>query len=247
MAIALVQSKTYSSDTSYVNGATLVLTSNVLAGSTLVLFAASTVATADVVVITDSNGNTWTKVLSIAGNGRGGDLWYAKNCNAGATTVYLTDTANYAERAVVVLEYSGVDTVNALDASAYATETGYNNTHTVSVTNTVQPALVVGGFVGSGGTGTYTATGLSGNKIQATTTGEYTNMVTVDDNISVTGSNPVTLSADIYEQGIFLIAALKEAVTVTNPTKRYNGTAMVATVGKRFNGTSWVDITGTKV
>jgi hypothetical protein len=92
---------------------TRALAQNAAAGSLLVAVSSNT--TNETVTFTDNNGNTWNVITSAFHGSMGLRVTaaYAKNVNAGATTVQVS-SATSGFRSLSVAEYTGVDTVNAL-------------------------------------------------------------------------------------------------------------------------------------
>lgn len=116
-------------------------------GHLLVLSASVyTGATNQITRVSDSAGNTWTKVGAyfVAGHNSDGEIWYAANANA-ATTVTVT-VASATTIAIEVMEFSGVAAVNPVDASTGTSNTG-TSASSGSVTPTAATDLAVG-FVG---------------------------------------------------------------------------------------------------
>jgi hypothetical protein len=107
---------------------TRALAQNAAAGSLLVAVSSNT--TDETSTFTDNNGNTWTPIANIFHGSMGLRVTaaYAKNVNAGATTVQV-QSATSGFRSLCVAEYTGVDTVNALmgtPVSAQASATASN-------------------------------------------------------------------------------------------------------------------------
>jgi len=116
------------------------------AGHLLVLSASLyTGATGPISAVTDSGGNTWTKVGAYfsAGHNSDGEMWYMAN----APAVISVTVQSSKVTAISVQEFSGVATTSPLDVS-----TGTANTSTAassgSVTPTASSELVVGFVAG---------------------------------------------------------------------------------------------------
>jgi len=141
-------------------GHLLVLAASVYAG-----------ATNDISSVTDSAGNTWTKVGAYFASGHysDGELWYAANPQPATTVTVKLGTA--ASMAFEVLEFSGLATSNPFDTSS-----GTSNTGTTANSGTLTPSsptdLVVGFIAGHGNAQALTITtpGYTA-QTQATTTG----------------------------------------------------------------------------
>ena len=119
-----------------------------VAGHLLVLSASLyTGATSPITSVTDSGGNTWTRIGAYFVSGRysDGEMWYT--ANAKAATSVVVHTTGTVVTAIAVQEFAGVGTTSPLDVSA-----GTSNTSTAassgSVTPTASTDLVVGFVAG---------------------------------------------------------------------------------------------------
>ena len=84
-------------------------------------------STSAVSSITDSKGNTYSRAVGpTAGTKLTQSIYYAKNIAAGSNTVSVTFNTAVLFPDVRVLEYSGADTANPLDATAAAAGTSLN-------------------------------------------------------------------------------------------------------------------------
>ncbi|MGH9080967.1 MAG: hypothetical protein ACRDYE_13015, partial [Acidimicrobiales bacterium] len=149
------------------------------AGDLLVLSASEyTGATNHLTSVTDSAGNTWTRVgaYDVSGHNSNGELWYAAGA-APVTTVTVHTTAA-ASVAFGVQEFSGVATTSPLDVSA-----GTANTSTAPssgpATTSVANELVVGFIAGHNNAQTISpnSPGYT-DQAQQTTTGTVASIVT---------------------------------------------------------------------
>jgi fibronectin type 3 domain-containing protein len=118
------------------------------AGHLLVLSAGIyTGATSPITSVTDSGGNTWTKIgaFSVPGHYSDGEMWYVANAKA-ATSVVIRTTGSVVA-AMALQEFSGVATTSPLDVS-----TGTSNTSTAASSGSMMPTastdLVVGFVAG---------------------------------------------------------------------------------------------------
>ena len=70
-----------------------------------------------ITAVTDSGGNTWTRIgrFAVAGHYSDGEMWYV--ANAGSVTSVTVQTANPAIASLEVQEFSGVATIAPLDVS----------------------------------------------------------------------------------------------------------------------------------
>jgi hypothetical protein len=127
-------------------------------GDLLVLSASVyTGATNHITSVTDTAGNTWTRIgaFSVSGHNSDGEMWYSAGAApTTAVTVHLGTTVN---TAVEVQEFSGVATTSALDTSA-----GSSNTGTAASSGAITPAagneLLVGFSAGHGNAEAMTGT-----------------------------------------------------------------------------------------
>ena len=119
------------------------------AGDLLVLSASQyTGATNRITSVTDTAGNTWTRIGSgyyVSGHNSEGEMWYSPS--AKSTTTVTVHTASAATVSFEVLEFAGVAAASPLGVA-----TGTSNTGTAassgSVTSTVANELVVGFVAG---------------------------------------------------------------------------------------------------
>jgi hypothetical protein len=110
MAIAFVQGNNNTSQSG--TSVTLAFLSNNAAGNLLILTVRS--ANFDVSGVSDTQGNNWTKIDSLA-NQEFCNCWYAPNSKAGANTVTVTFTGSASFVYLAVGEYSGVKVSSPLD------------------------------------------------------------------------------------------------------------------------------------
>jgi len=118
------------------------------AGHLLVLSASLyTGATSPITSVTDSGGNTWTRIgaFFVSGHNSDGEMWYS--ANAKSATSVVVHTTGTVVTAMAVQEFSGVSTTSPLDVS-----TGTSNTSTAAISGSVTPTastdLVVGFVAG---------------------------------------------------------------------------------------------------
>jgi uncharacterized membrane protein len=141
-------------------GDLLVLTASVYAG-----------ATNHLTTVTDSAGNTWTRVAAYFASGHysEGEIWYASGASPVSTVTVKLGTA--ASVVFQVMEFSGIGAAVRIDAAA-----GASNTGTSAGSGTITPAavgeLVVGFVAGHGNAQTMSVTtpGFTAGP-QSTTTG----------------------------------------------------------------------------
>ncbi len=128
--------------------------------------------------ITDSAGNTWTKIGSynVSGHYSDGELWYS--ANAKPVTTVTVHNASAAFVAFEVQEFSGVATTSPLASSTGTSNTG-TSASSGSTTSTIANELAVGFVAGHGNAQaiTVTAPGYTAQP-QQTTTGSIATVVT---------------------------------------------------------------------
>jgi len=174
---ALIQSASATEVTSS-TALTAAFTSASTAGHLLVLSASVyTGATNTITSVTDSAGDTWTRIASkfVSGHNSDGELWYSANTKAVASVT--AHTASASTMALTVQEFSGVATVNALDVSIGASGTG-TTANSGSITSTGANDLLVGFIAGHGSAQTIAVTSLGYLlQPQATSTGSIATLV----------------------------------------------------------------------
>lgn len=170
----------------------LVFVSNNTAGDLLVVGAV--VATGITVTgITDTRSNTWVKIDSVDSGSVNVELWYVKNCAAGANTVTVSYSGAGGSIAAAAAEYSSIDTASPLDQKAKASGSGTAADSGATPATTRSNELIVA-VVGSSAAVTFTA-GASFTEREDTNNVES---VTIEDRVVTstgTYSGTATLSA----------------------------------------------------
>jgi len=138
MAIAFVQAA--NSVAGSAASLALAFGSNNTAGNMLLLTTRSSTGN-PVISVTDSNGNDWQKISTFSNSTSSVALFYAPNCKAGANTVTLFRVASTGNISMVIMEYSGV---NTLDQSATAGPTTSNSFSSGNITTTQANELLIG-------------------------------------------------------------------------------------------------------
>jgi hypothetical protein len=211
--MALLQTKTGSAG-GYSNTNVQALASNVTAGSLLVM--GITAGSADgVVSVTDTMGNTWTLVTSIASADRKTWLYYAKNAAAGATTITITFTAStFPDSVATIREYSGMNTTAPLDVSATGNSgTSYVTTLTSSATAATAQAselIIAVGGVSANTPGYSLGTGF-GNLVSQNGFDLYTSGFMEDKTVSATGTQTAAINMTSSVRTEIIVAAFKIA------------------------------------
>lgn len=102
------------------SGSTIAFTSNVTAGSLLVLLAGQQSANnRPITAVSDNLNGSWTRaiVVGTAGSTRQAEVWYLTNSLGGACTITLTWSNGTDTKDFQAIEYSGCDTVSPLDVT----------------------------------------------------------------------------------------------------------------------------------
>ena len=126
--------------------------------------------------ITDSEGNTFTEVgaqLTSPGGARS-RVYFAKNIKGGANTITVSLSANSAWIELYISEYSGVDTVNSIDAQAGASGSAgpvSSGTAATTVAGDVIYGYCLGDWNCTAGSGFTARSALDGNLIEDMTIG----------------------------------------------------------------------------
>jgi len=134
-------------------------------------------ATNLVTSVTDTAGNTWTRVASYnsSGHNSNGEVWYS--AGAQPTTTVTAHTASATSMSLVVQEFSGVATTSPVDTATGTSATGTAAASGSTASSTTNDLAV--GFVAGHGNGeiiTVTAPGYVAQP-QQTTTGSITTVV----------------------------------------------------------------------
>lgn len=140
---------------------------SVLGGQTAYTIAAMNVTAGNLIVVgirsaynrhtsvTDTAGNTYYAVPNPAGNAK---LWYAKNVKGHASnviTVHFSPADDYVE--CIAAQYSGIDTVDPLDANANGVVTGSTTITSGAFTTKYKDELIICALDVEGSGTTWTA------------------------------------------------------------------------------------------
>ena len=225
-ALQLVQSAG-ASETSAVTGLTTTFPTATLGGSLLVLSASIYTGTTNQIrSVTDSAGNTWTKIgaFAAAGHYSDGEMWYSPGARS-ATTVTV-HTASAAVVAMSVQEFTGVATANALDVSA-----GTSNTSTSPASGAVTPTagseLAVGFIAGHGNRQQITVTA-PGYAAQSQQTSNASTVASVIAGYQVLGSASAQNFTGNFGAGMYWaagIAVFRSAAGPPPPSDDFSMTA----------------------
>ena len=135
MAITLVQQTSALDTSGGNNGVSVAFSTAPTAGNMLyaVIGSGNGSSNANLTGFSDTNSNTWTKVVDLNTNmGNGTQVWVAYNCRGGATTVSVTD--GFFATALAIGEVSGLATSAAFDQTSSVDVTGANPSGTATST-----------------------------------------------------------------------------------------------------------------
>lgn len=222
----LVQS-TGASETSAGTALTASFPTPTLSGSLLVLSASVYTGTTNQIrSVTDSAGNTWTRIgaFAAAGHYSDGEMWYAPG--ARPVTAVTVHTASAAVVAISVQEFTGVATANALDVSAGTSNTG-TSAASGAVTPTANNDLAVGFVAGHGNRQTLTVTA-PGYVAQPQQTSSASTIASVVAGYQLLGSATAQNFTGTFGTGMYWaagIAVFKTAGGLPPPSNDFSMTA----------------------
>lgn len=146
MAIAYVNSATGSADASSSTIATTA--ANHTTGNLLVAFVVWNHASNTLSSVSDTAGNTWTRITgtdALHGTADRCEMFYAKNITGNASnTVTATFSGGAAFRRIAVVQYSGVDTTAPLDQATKQTVTDTSITSPSFTTTSADEVIIAG-------------------------------------------------------------------------------------------------------
>lgn len=122
MALARVQAVS-ALNTSFASSVAVTLTPTT--GNILLAAIEADAVTANGITVTDSHGNTWTRIKSVAVSGTFDlEIWWAKAGTSTSTVVTATDNGGGVDSIIIVEEWSGAATTSPTDGSATGSGTG---------------------------------------------------------------------------------------------------------------------------
>lgn len=166
--------------------------------------------------VSDTRGNTWTRIGSIVTGGDGSlylDAFYCIANGAGADTVTY-NAAGSSYMSLIIAEYSGIATTSPLDVAG--SSTGSSTSPSTSITTTNANDLIIGWVTSMAGS-TVTITSGSGYTMRQ----EYEDAATYmhahleDKSVSATGAQTVNATLGSSLQWIMRGAAFKESAAST--------------------------------
>lgn len=209
MAITRLQ-QTSGQSGGYVQTATIAYTSNVTAGSLLILVAAGGVDTG---AISDNNTNTWNIALrATVGTARQCTIGYVFNAHAGATTITWT-TTNFADSAFIIAEYSGIlSASNPFDQSGSNNLTGTSFTATAAGNTAQANELVILGLAIDSQSATITGDATFTTLItQLSSAAQFTQAGFQDKVLSAIATPAGTMTTNTSQQGAIALATFKDS------------------------------------
>lgn len=225
MAATRVQTKSGNAG-SYTESCAITWDSNTTTGNTIIVIIGVDQSDKDVISVTDSQSNTYTRIHTGAGSSNGAEyfMYYAYNITGGTTpTVTVNITAGNSQDIVVLArEYSGLTTTDPLDVNTFTSEGSYLQTHTSGTTGstTTTNQLVVMGMVADAKTPTYSAGSGYSNLSSQGGFDLYLSVAIQDKDITSTGTQSGSFSTTSFTKGSVGIATLKEASAPTSGPSR---------------------------
>jgi IPT/TIG domain len=159
--------------------------------------------TSSVNTVTDSRGNSY--VLAVGptrGTGLSQSIYYARNIVSGSNTVTVTFSKAAAAVDVRILEYSGLDTVSPLDATAGAAGTGTTGNSGAATTHSANELIVGAGM--TAGAFTKAGTGFTSRMITSPDADIAEDQIT-----TATGSFSATASTSTSAAWVMQMAAFQ--------------------------------------
>lgn len=204
MAIAFVQGSTGG------GAGTTVVTVGITTttGNLLVVGVVNKLATAT--GISDSKSNTWTNLyLNNIATSENLSLWYAKNITGGAShTVSITVSAGGGDCAIVVQEFSGIDTTSPFDIKGIGANTATMSLTSGASSSTTNANDLVVGFMATTTCSPSLGSGYSNLTAKNNSTSEAAMESQV---VAATGAQTATFTANINASGNVAVATFKAA------------------------------------
>jgi acid phosphatase type 7 len=201
--------------TATVGGNLLVLSASVYTGSTN-----------QIKSVTDSAGNTWTKIgaFAVSGHYSDGEMWYSPN--ARSVTRVTVQTGSSAVVAMNVQEFSGVAAASALDVA-----TGTSNTSTSPASGAVTPTAgseLAVGFIAGHGNGQQITITAPGYAAQPQQTSKASTVASVEAGYQVLGSASAQNFTGSFGASMYWAAGIAVFKSATAPPPPSNDFSMTA-------------------
>jgi hypothetical protein len=166
--------------------------------------------TSSVNTVTDSKGNSY--VLAVGptrGTGLSQSIYYARNIVSGSNTVTVTFSKAAAAVDVRILEYSGLDTVSPLDATAGAAGAGTTGNSGAATTHSANELIVGAGM--TAGAFTKAGTGFTSRMITSPDADIAEDQIT-----TATGSYSATAATSTSTPWVMQMAAFQTTPAVSS-------------------------------
>jgi len=225
MAATRVQTKSGNAG-AYTESCAITLDSNTTTGNTIIVIIGVDQSSKDVISVTDSQSNTYTRINTGAGSSNGAEyfMYYAYNITGGTTpTITVNITAgSFQDIVVLAREYSGLTTTDPLDKNTVTSESSYLQTHTSGSTTTTAQAneLVVMGMVADAKTPTYALGSGHSNLSSQGGFDLYLSVAIQDKDVTSTSAQSGSFSTTSFTKGAVGIATFKEASAPASSTGR---------------------------
>jgi hypothetical protein len=217
-----------SKDAGTTTSASLAFTSNNAAGNFIAVVIRAG-RSGQVFTVSDSRGNTYKKAITfnmtVDPNTMG--IYYAENISAGANTITVSDTISGTLR-FAIMEYSGVATLNSIDATAVSQGTSVSP-NSGTATTSLSGDLLLGEIV-TADPATFTSG--TGYQIQDFVPAEpNTKLVTEDQLQTVVGSASATATLSASDPWGAALVAFKSASGTPPPPISVSVSPIAASVG----------------
>ena len=215
------------SETSAATALTTTFPTATVGGNLLVLSASVyTGSTNQIKSVTDSAGNTWTKIgaFAVSGHYSDGEMWYSPN--ARSVTRVTVQTGSSAVVAMNVQEFSGVATASALDVA-----TGTSNTSTSPASGAVTPTAgseLAVGFIAGHGNGQQITITAPGYAAQPQQTSKASTVASVAAGYQVLGSASAQNFTGSFGASMYWAAGIAVFKSATAPPPPSNDFSMTA-------------------
>ena len=217
MAITRVQ-KTSAVDTTF---ASTVSAASITpaAGNCLIAVVAADVVPLSGCTVSDSQNNAWTRITTLSAAATFDlEIWASLNVVNAATIVRSHDTGGGVDSEIIVEEWSGIATTNAIDQSHSATGESNAPNSGASPATTQADELVIGAAVGSSPCGYTLGAGYTNLDTTATS---YDVLAFESKVVAATGAQTATFSLSASPSWVCSVATLKGIAASTSYVPRH--------------------------
>lgn len=189
--------------------------SNTTAGNTVIVTAVNRSGTAnDITGVTDTQGNTYTKIQDVNRASIDLSLWYATNITGGTIPLITVSWTTLSSGAFIAREYSGLITTS-LDKNAGTTGATATANSGATATTTQNDELVIGAGAGADVTTVWSAGATFGNSVDANATNAGTKSSAHMEDLTVasTGAQTATFGLGASVAWACIVATFKIAST----------------------------------